>query len=134
MDRRLKITLQVQENVVEGRTQGFRLTAAASEPTNMETHIFLYQIGEPDPITGDRASRFVAVASPSDIEQYPETTPGTDDRFYRLSSIDLIFRSSILADACWEKIASHIEELIATLKLMDDMGTAEDVWFGDDIS
>ena len=134
MNRQLKVSLQFQENIVEGRTQGYRMMAVADEPTNMETYIFLYQVGEPDPITGDKTSRFVAVCSPSDIEQYPETMPGTADRFYRLSSIDLIFRSSILADECWDKISVHIEELIATLKLMDDMGTSVDVWFGDSLS
>jgi len=60
---------------------------------------------------------FEAVASPVDIEEYPEGDPNPlqDPPFYRLAEVDLISRNRALLDETWELIKSDRDELVRTL-------------------
>jgi len=116
-----------QEQYTAGRTQGYRMVIEVDEVCNVSANIFLYQVSFPDPETGETTSRFKAVCSPSDIEQYPIDEPESGGTYYRLSSADLLFRAVSLADETWDAIRGDVEELVETLGLMDEMGLIETV-------
>ena len=125
--RSIKLNRSLQEHVVEGRTQGYRLIVTATEPSLITDAIFLYSVGMPASLTGDRTARFVAVCSPSDIEQYQADTPATGDSYYRLAEIDCVFRAVSLADLLWAAVNDDVEELVHTLNLMDEMAAVDSV-------
>lgn len=123
------ITLEhwVQAQFAEGSTQGYHLYIAAKDATNMSRHIFVYQVGMIDTETGETSDRFVNVASPSDLEEYPAESPGATDRFYRLDKVDLVFRSPLTANETWEAIQNDVASLVRTLKLMSELKLVDEV-------
>ena len=110
-----------QSQFVAGRTQGYRMVIEVDEVCNVSENIFLYRVAFPNPETGESMSRFEAVCSPADLEQYPIGEPEDGGSLYRLSAADLLFRSVNAADETWDSIRGDVEELVNTLNAMDNM-------------
>ena len=66
----------------------------------------------PDPI-----DRFVSVADPVDLEQYPEDAPDLEHEipFYRTNSVDLLFRSLVELQDTWTDIQEDVQGMIDAL-------------------
>ena len=132
MSRGLTLAKYGQSQFIEGVTQGYRLVIQASDAFNVSENVFLYQRGEIDPETGLRTDNFVAICSPVDLEEYPSLEPGETDRHFRLSGVDLLFRSPEDANDTWEDIYNDVDELIETLNMMDTLELESTTRFGDD--
>jgi len=100
-----------------------RFQAWVSEHVNIAPEIFVYQrcpnLPE-EPLPDDR---FVNVASVADMAEYPATTPVGTVPFFRLSAIDLVFRSVHALDETWEAIREDIRDLLENKYKLDELGT-----------
>lgn len=104
---------------VEGRTQGYRIRLDIIEAQLVAPEIFVYQrIEEPESEVSYR-DVFSNVASPADIATYQVGAPATGQQFYRLSYVDLVFRSIDLLQQSLEDLQQDVAELISTLDAMD---------------
>lgn len=115
---------------VDGRTQGFRYVIEVLESSGLPLEIFVYQ-RKPIISGTDYTDVFSNVASPADFEEYPVGAPSCDAYpFFRLKSIDLVFRSMSLADDAWIALQNDIAQLIESLEFMNDLSLEEEVTFG----
>lgn len=99
---------------------GFRLRLVASAPENLPSaRIFAYEVlplrpGE-DPTTP--AGYFSHVCSPADLEEFPELAAWVNSSppFFRLESVDLVFRSRELAEEAYSTLAARVQQLCDSL-------------------
>lgn len=113
---------------VAGRTQGYRMRVTAFDGKGgIPDQIFVYQRM---PFGADFSDQFTNVASPEDIEQYPALIPDPSGVFYRLASVDLIFRNLDLANDAWAAIKNDVEQLIQTFEFFETLEIQETVEFG----
>jgi hypothetical protein len=114
---------------VEGRTQGYRLRLTVQEAINISKDIFVFQ-KQPADTAGNVRSAFTNVASPADLQEYPVGyDSAAEDVFFRLSQIDVIFRTLDLLNDAWRLIEIDIRALLASLCEMDNF-VEEVVEFG----
>ena len=104
-----------------------RLRIWVSDYEGLEPEIFVYQR---EPLLPEETSPedvFVNVASAADMEEYPANAPAGDSPFFRLSRVDLIFRSVDIMDRTWNAIKTDVEYLLVNLDKLDALG-AEATW------
>jgi hypothetical protein len=122
---RRSISLHIHEPSVytDGRTQGYRLNLTITEAVGLTTSLFTFQrkIGA----DSDRFDEFSNVASPSDIEEYPEGAPDEPappgELFYRLDEVSLVFRDLDLLYQSLQDIRQDLCALIESLWQMDQL-------------
>ncbi len=114
---------------VLGRTQGYRMLVSATNAAGgLPNEIFVYQRVSAGLTYTDQ---FTNIASPADITEYPVGSPVSSEvPFFRLDSIDLVFRNIALADDAWAGIKSDVNELIQTLKFFENLTVQEIAVFG----
>jgi hypothetical protein len=102
----------------------------ASDAENMPNEIFVYRRHPINPMTGEEFDEFFFIASPVDLEEYPVGAPdiGKDFPFFRTSSIDLLFRSTITAQEGKEEILAQIQVLLDALCRMDALAVTDEIW------
>lgn len=119
---------------VAGRTQGYRFTVEVEKAEGITDKIFVYLRKI---INGEVFDEFTNIASPADIAEYPEDEPveqiGTPP-FFRLSTIDLVFRNITLADDTWLGIQQDCAQLIQTTEYENNLDIEETVSFGEENS
>jgi hypothetical protein len=93
----------------------WRLQVWASETENMTGKIFVYQHKRQMPYNSTPRDVFVNIAQPSDIEEYPEDTPGDVFPFFRKESIDLEINDSRLTYNTIGRLAKDIADLCTGL-------------------
>lgn len=102
----------------------------------VDPRIFVWQRGPAVPGQATPNDFFVNIASVVDMQEYP---PGesvgsssssesssldlTDIPFYRLSHLDLVFRSVADMTRSWNLIQSDVRALLTNLNRLDTMGT-----------
>ncbi len=91
--------------------------------TDMDGHVFVYQRFPSLPGETAPDDRFVNVASVADLKEYPALAPASDGPFFRLISIDLVFRSAALLDRTWNLIVEDLRALISNLNKLEILGT-----------
>ena len=98
---------------VPARTQAYRMVATVTEYEGISPDIFLYARRTLEPKTETTGDVFISVCGPSDIEEFPvgEPDPLADLPYYRLSQIDLLFRSAETMEETWTAILSDIRNL-----------------------
>lgn len=121
----IKLHVLVPKVFVVGRTTGYRLYIEAIEPRGIESSIFVYQ-RFPQMYKGNTHNdKYQGVASPADMEEYPLSAPDSDGPFFRLPTVDLVFRSIDQLTKCIELISQDTAELIrarAGLEVLRDLG------------
>ena len=133
MGRYIKLVREAQSVYVKGRTQGYRMIVNATESHDMPKEIFVYQR---KPGSGADPSvpyldEFTNIASPADIEEYPMGAPiDPNAPFFRLATVDLVFRSEELATEAWNGILSDVTGLVEALNYMDNLSQVEEVIIG----
>lgn len=131
----IKLKRQAQQTFVSGRTQGFRMTITASDADGLPNEIFVFQRFPQIDANGQPVDGFVNIASPADLEETLVNAITDPTRpFYRLASVDLVFRNEDLLNEAWIGIQSDVNELIQSLKFMSRLAAAEEVSFGDQSS
>lgn len=104
---------------VEGRTEGYRLRLDVIEAIGIPPEIFVYQRKRGLlPNERDR-DEFSNVASPADLEEYPADEPEPTRSFFRLKSIDVVFRNLDLLRTSLNDVRQDICSLIESLCQME---------------
>lgn len=121
----------VPEVFVEGRTTGYRLYVEVKDPVNMPTEIFVHQR---KPITwgpNPYKDEFIGVASPADLEEYPITTPiDALHPFFRLATVDLVFRNVDYLVEAAVGLGLDVQELTRTMDGLELLETPGDILVG----
>lgn len=127
----IQLTRQDQTVYVEGRTQGYRMLieVTAAQGVSPNIFVFLRQI-----VNGVQDDVFQNVASPADLQEYPVNNPNPDTiaqpPFYRLSAVDLVFRTQDLAEEAWRDLQNDVAQLRQSLNYMNNLAVQEVVDFG----
>jgi hypothetical protein len=139
------LTLQpyVQGRYVAGATDGYRWRVEVIEARGLSPAIFLYKKvatslydpgtgGAAPPVEIEWAGEFTGVASPADLEEYPEGEPRVGDfpPFYRLDWVDQVFRGRIVAQAAYGALLGAVDALIAALDAQDALAALAQVVAG----
>lgn len=131
MTRRIKLTPALSR-VVDATTDAFRLTIVASDAEDMPTKIFRYLQRPSAPGSSERTGFFDGVCSPVDLEEMPEDDPRPNEEpaWYRLETLDLLFRSQHDRDEAKTDIYGAVIALLNTLDLVDALEVQPPIWFG----
>jgi len=119
MGRFITLKFDMPGIYVSGRTQGTRLTVETHAVEGLSPKVFVY-LRMPFSVAGFD-DRFENIASPADLEEYPEDAPTPHDPrpFYRLAAVNMVFRAESLLNDALQGIVSDLRELIDSLNYMD---------------
>jgi len=99
---------------------GFRLDISVDSAVGVSPAIFVYRRLPTYPGSSSSEDRFEAIASPVDLEEYPEDAPNpADSQWFRRNSVSLLFRSMDVLTDTWAKIQDDIDLLVDTLNAID---------------
>jgi len=133
MGRYIKLVKEAQGTYVSGRTQGYRIVVNATESSGIPKEIFVFQRkpgSGADPAV-PYLDEFTNIASPADLEEYPVGAPiDPNAPFFRMATVDLVFRSEELAADAWAGILSDAAGLVEALNYMDNLSQVEEVIIG----
>ncbi len=133
-DHRVKLVPSISA-YTDDRLSGTRLKVVVSESVNMDREIFAYraiplQPGDPnDPQT----AVFSHICSPVDLEEFPIGAPRPDavPAWFRLDTVDVLFRSRGQAIRAWDSIREVAENLGLSLTRQDALESLSPLWVGD---
>ena len=111
--------------------QGYRLALSATG-TDIPSEVFVCQRRVPsatDPAYNDLPDKFISLADPVDLEQYPAGSPdlGGQVPFYRVSEITLVFRTVQELEETKVMLDADIRELVHSLKTMEAATVTEEI-------
>jgi hypothetical protein len=126
MSHEIIIDKMITLNVTQ---RGCRLRMTVTTATDVSDKIFLWQFRAavvPQTVDSDE---FVGIVSVSDLTEYPEDAPAAlpAPQFYRLSSIDLIFRNSDTLERAVTIIQEDIQDLLNNLDIIVDQAASTPV-------
>lgn len=101
--------------------QGTRVKVTVTSATGLSPKIFVYREIPLNPNDVTKVAQFDHVASPSDLEDFPEDAPvsGSDPSWFRLNEVDVIVRSRTIADEFWGALLQDVTDLKSTLDRLD---------------
>lgn len=130
----LELERESLETYVAGRTIGYRLIVNAINPIRMTDKVFLYERQPHRTEQDEERDIFVSVCSPGDLSAYPIDQPGSGEGppLYRLSYVDLVFRSTQGVEDTWEALWNDVQELVIALENIRILSRSEvrHVWAG----
>lgn len=149
--RGVRIWQQVQDHYANGVVDSFRFTMVVTDAVLMPNEIFLYEplppgyACDPQPpvIIGPQGSQgpqadgycatFVGVCSPVDLVEYTaySVAPDANPPYFRLSYVDLLFRSRKEADDIATEIKNDIARLVRSMNMNDLLGPPVKFWVGE---
>lgn len=134
----LVVTRTASTPYSRGFIQGIKYTVTVDEAQGIPSEIFVF-LKLPDPTeSGDMSEgyEFQNIASPDDLEEYPVNTPapGGNRPFFRMSAVELRFRSVTLAEDTWKAIQQDIRALLQAWEDSEVLGSSETVTFGESSS
>lgn len=126
MSRNIVIDKLITLNVTE-RGCRLRMTVTTTEDVTDKIFLWQYRVAVA-PQTVD-SNEFVGIASVSDLTEYPEDAPAAlpTPQFYRLSSIDLLFRNSDTLERAVKIIQEDIRDLLNNLNIIDEQNASTPV-------
>jgi len=115
-------------------SQGYRLRLAA-EGIDMPSEVFVCQrrvASATDAEYNELPDKFISLADPVDLEQYPIDVPDLDNNmpFYRVSQISLVFRTAEELDEVKQMLDEDMRELLNSLNIIGSEYDSEDVVYG----
>lgn len=112
----LSISSQMTAQMVEGRTQGYRLLMTAVVAAGfVDAGVFLF-------LRTGNLDVFQAVCSPQNLNDYFLAAPGTPEPWLRLDHIDLVFSSQLEAAEIEREIREELKQLCDEMtKLVADL-------------
>lgn len=147
--RGIRLHVQLQDHYAASAVDGFRFTIVATDGVLMPDEIFRYlpapnglsaifttspsgpqgpQDANTTEVTG--LGQFDGVCSPPDLVEFPTGEPVTDmvPPYFRLSLIDLLFRSREEAVQALADIEADVNRLIRSMNANDQLGGQQQVW------
>jgi len=119
---RRAVTLKIgkAQEFDDGRVQGYRITVEVTEAVGLVEEIFVYQ--RMTLVQGNAPQDdFSNVASPADLEEYPLSEPTEDSPFFRLKTIELVYRDLELLNENLNDLKRDICMLLDSLAHMDQL-------------
>jgi hypothetical protein len=100
---------------------GTRIKITVTGASGLSPKIFVYREIPLNPNDETKVAQFDHVASPSDLEDFPEDAPvsGSDPPWFRLNVVDVIVRSRTIAEEFWVALFQDVTELKNTLERLD---------------
>jgi hypothetical protein len=113
---------------VDGTIQGTRIKITVTSTTGLSAKLFVYREVPLNPNDATAVAQFDHVASPSDLEDFPEDAPtaGSDPSWFRLNVVDVVVRSRAIADELWDAILKDVTDLKTTLDRLDTFESQDD--------
>lgn len=111
----IQLSRAVSDYPATGRPQGYRMLITVSDFANVDPNIFVLTRDAGLETGDDPVYVFSHVASPSDLEEYPEYAAGVTADYVRAAEIDLVFRDETTLAETWDAITADQRELIRTL-------------------
>lgn len=132
-DRRLKLTPAFQRYFVANETDGFRMTVLATDGNLIPNEVFAYRAEPIQPGQPVSQAFFSHICSPVDLEEFPIGAPlvDSDPPWFRIASLDLVFRSRAACDEVWGLIQEDVSSLRTSMDHGDTLVTGAEVWIGD---
>lgn len=132
---KMNITVKYTQSDPATHSQGYRLGLYVKNANGMPPEIFVCQKRQPsttDPSYNDLPDKFISLADPVDLQHYPVGEPDLDSQipFYRVSSIELVFRSAPEMAEVKQMLDEDIRELVHSLHLMQDNSVTEEKTYG----
>lgn len=124
----ISVSSQTTAQVVEGRTQGYRLLMTLTVAAGfVDAGLFLFlRTGEDDV--------FQAVCSPQNLNDYFLAAPGAPEPWLRLDHIDLVFSSQLEAVEIEREIREELKQLCDEMtKLVADLTQPATEVISDDV-
>lgn len=130
MARQITIVRSATEVFNVGDIQGYRYTVQAQDAVDMPNEIFRMFNRPLDPTIGTVVSEFNGICSPGDLATLPINAPIPPEIRFRVSFIDLTFRSPIEGEDQWESIKFETRELVRSLDDLDNLLIQESITYG----
>jgi hypothetical protein len=126
-----EIIIRRSPPAAEGETrQSYDMLVEVESASGVPKEIFVFQRGVRRLVAGalsDAPDEFVSVADPVDLEAYPADSPDprAEMPYYRLSKVELRFRSLVDMEEVWNYIRQDVDGLMAALSAGVDPGGTE---------
>ena len=126
--------LRLQRYAVSGINatlySAYRVRVEVIEAEGLDTNVFVYRRGSPDPYTGETTDTFFTVASHVDLAETPvgAPAPGVTPPLFRLRFAELDFRTTRDADEFWSAVQQELANLILALNRLDELTLTDDLW------
>ena len=120
MSTQRKLIIKTRTSI-DSSSGSHRLQAWVDTYEDITPYIFVYQRFAGVGGAADE-DRFVNIASASDIADYPETDPAVGGVFFRLVSVDLLYRSVDLLNNFVSTLQEDAADLIRNLDRLDLIG------------
>lgn len=116
--------LEVKKRISTVPTSGsHRLQMWVETYAEIEPEVFVFQKKQPVPPNVDEYDEYTNIASAADMEEYPINAPDAQlAPFFRLSSMDLLFRSVSLLYTSLATMEADLHALINNLDHLDETG------------
>jgi len=129
----VELKVKYHQTEVQPGLQSYDLRVEVVSATDMPTKIFVMQRGAPPaPMVGETVTdRFICIADPVDLEEFPEDDPDIDNEipYYRIDDITLRFRSLDILQETRDLIDADLKQLVKTMKLVAVMEVLEEVTY-----
>jgi hypothetical protein len=134
MPRGLRLQRFSIRNANHWHLRVFRLRVEVAEvSSDMTEYVFVYRRNPPDPNSGEVFDEFCAVASITDLSEYPIGDPDPNNAFpfFRKNFVEVDVRSSQEFAEAWELLKTHVCELVEALDRADDLVLDEEFTCGE---
>lgn len=121
--------LTIKKRITTITTSGsHRLQMWVDTYQDIDPNVFVFQRKQPVPPNTTEYDEYVNIASAADMEEYPANAPDPLlAPFFRLSSIDLLFRSTDLLYTSVQTMEIDLRALIRNLDYLDEEGYEETI-------
>jgi len=112
--------------------QSYDLKVVVTNAVGMSDKIFVFQRTVNNPSDAQEEDRFICIADPVDLEEFPEDSPdiGNDMPYYRLSQVTLRFRDMVTLEETKELIELDIQQLVYSINVASTVTLFEEVTYG----
>lgn len=120
--RQIDLTFEMTKFPGPNTTDGFRLTCLAENGVDFtDNKIFRYERIPGFTVTDEDNDVFNGVCSPADLEELPVDSPNLSQQpaFFRLDTIDLVFRSAAAGEQAFQDIQDDVTRLVKSLDALD---------------
>lgn len=101
----------------------YRLRVQVAGEGEADGAVFVYLARPTDTANGDFVAVFDHVASVKDLANIPVGMPAseTEPGYFRLDSVDMIFRKWDTLETVWSTIVDHVRRLASTITTLSDL-------------